>query len=414
MNIFFIIVLVALLVDYVMHLIGNLLNLKALKYNLPASLEGLYSPDDYHKSQEYLRVNTVLELVQDTFVLIVIISFWFLHGFNYLDGIIETWGFTSIVSGIFYIGIVLLIYQLIILPFSVYRTFVIEERFGFNKTTPRLFVVDYLKSLGITLVLGVPLLTGILVLFEYAGIYAWLYCWATVAAISVIMQFVTPVLIMPLFNKFTPMPPGELKDAILRYAASVSFPIKDVMIMDASKRSRKSNAFFTGFGRNRRIALFDTLIEKHTTAELVAILAHEIGHYKKKHIPQALVISILHMGLLFFLLSIFLNSTGLYQAFYMQEYPLYAGLIFFGLLYTPVEMVISLVLQIISRKHEYEADRFAAETIAEPEVLITALKKLSTGNLANLTPHPFYVFLNYSHPPLLQRIQVIADIKSRK
>ena len=414
MNVFFIIILAALFVDYLLGLISNLLNLKALEFELPPGMEDVYSPEDYRKSQEYIRVNTRFGLVQDAVALVVILSFWFLHGFDHLNQIVEAWGFSSIVNGLLYIGILLFVYQLIMLPFSIYNTFVIEERFGFNKTTPQIFVMDQLKGLGIALVLGVPLLAGILALFGYAGTYAWLYCWAVVAVVSVTMQFIAPVLIMPLFNKFTSMRSGELKDAILDYARSVSFPVKDVLIMDASKRSRKSNAFFTGFGRSRRIALFDTLIEKHTTPELVAILAHEVGHYKKKHIPQALVISILHMGLLFFLLSLFLNSPGLYQAFYMQQQPIYAGLLFFGLFYTPVELVLSIVLQIFSRKNEYEADRFAADTIAEPRALIDALKKLSTTNLANLTPHPFYVFLNYSHPPLLKRIQAIEYIKNKK
>jgi STE24 endopeptidase len=203
------------------------------------------------------------------------------------------------------------------------------------------------------------------------------------------------------------MAPGELKEAILSYARSVNFPIKNVSVMDGSRRSSKSNAFFTGFGRNKRIALFDTLIAQHTVAEMVAVLAHEVGHYKKKHILQGTIVSILHMGLLFFLLSLFLGSPGLYQAFYMKQESIYAGLLFFGLLYTPIELALSIIMQMVSRKHEYQADRFAAETIDEPLSLIDALKKLSATNLSNLTPHPFYVFLNYSHPPLRQRIQAI-------
>ena len=183
--------------------------------------------------------------------------------------------------------------------------------------------------------------------------------------------------------------------------------------MDGSKRSSKSNAFFTGFGNNKRIALFDTLINKHTTAEMVAILAHEIGHYKKKHILQGTVISILHAGALFFLLSLFLGSPGLYEAFYMRQESVYAGLLFFGLLYTPIELVLSVVMQALSRKNEYEADRFAAETIDNPNNLLDTLKKLSSTNLSNLTPHPFYVLLNYSHPPLLQRLKAIQDIRHR-
>ena len=210
------------------------------------------------------------------------------------------------------------------------------------------------------------------------------------------------------------MESGELKDAILEYASSVNFPLKNVSVMDGSRRSSKSNAFFTGFGRNKRIALFDTLIGQHTVSEMVAILAHEIGHYKKKHVIQGTIIGILHTGVLFFLLSLFLGSNGLYQAFYMQQPSIYAGLLFFGLLYTPIELVLSIAMQAVSRRNEYAADRFAADTIKEPESLITGLTKLHTNNLSNLTPHPFFVFLNYSHPPLLQRILAIRNIKHDK
>jgi STE24 endopeptidase len=222
-----------------------------------------------------------------------------------------------------------------------------------------------------------------------------------------------PTWIMPLFNKFTLMESGELKEAILRYTLSVNYPIKNVYVMDGSKRSGKSNAFFTGFGRSKRIALFDTLIAQHTIPEMVAVLAHEVGHYKKKHILQGIIVSIINAGIIFFLLSLFLGSHDLYQAFHMKQESIYTGLLFFGLLYTPIELILSFVIQMVSRKNEYEADRFAAETIDEPRNLIDALKKLSATNLSNLTPHPFYVFLNYSHPPLMQRIHAIQGVKHK-
>jgi STE24 endopeptidase len=271
--------------------------------------------------------------------------------------------------------------------------------------------LDQIKGLSLAVLLGGPLLAGILVLFEYAGSYAWLYCWAAVTLFLLAIQYIAPTWIMPLFNKFTPMESGELKEAILRYARSVNFPIKNVFVIDGSKRSSKSNAFFSGFGRNKRIALFDTLIEKHTVPEMVAVLAHEIGHYKKKHVVQGIVVSILHMGMILFLLSLFLGSPGLYQAFYMTQQSIYAGLLFFGLLYTPIELALSTAMQVLSRKNEYEADRFSADTIDEPRSLIDALRRLHSTNLSNLTPHPFYVFLKYSHPPLLQRMQAIQNIK---
>ncbi len=411
MNYFFIVILAALALEYALHLAANLLNLKALQLEPPSALEGIYRPEDYRNSQEYTRASTRLHVTASTFKLALLLAFWFAGGFNYLDEVVRAWGLVPLASGLLYIGILLLGYSLLTLPFGIYSTFVVEERFGFNRTTPRTFLLDRLKTLALATLLGAPLLAGILSLFEHAGAYAWLYCWGAVSLFSLGLQFVAPTWIMPLFNKFTPMEPGELREAILGYARSVDFPVKNVLVMDGSKRSSRSNAFFTGFGRNKRIALFDTLIGKHSVPELVAVMAHEIGHYKKKHILQRMVISILSTGLIFFLLSIFLASPGMYQAFYMEQQPLYAGLVFFGLLYTPLELLLSALTQMLSRKNEYEADRFAADTIEEPQSLAEALKKLSAGNLSNLTPHPFYVFLNYSHPPLLQRVQAILRSK---
>jgi STE24 endopeptidase len=413
MNIFAIIILFALVLEFSLELTGNILNLKALQYELPYALREIYKPDDYRKSQEYIRVTTRFGLVDSSFTLLLLIAFWFSGGFDWLDQVVRGWDFVPIVTGLLYIGILFFAYSLIKLPLSIYHTFVVEDRFGFNRTTPRTFFLDRVKSLVLALLFGGPLLAAILALFHYAGSYAWLYCWAVLVIFSLAMQYIAPSLIMPLFNKFSPLESGELKEAILRYARSVNFPVKNVLIMDGSKRSSKSNAFFTGFGRNKRIALFDTLIAQHSVSEMVAVLAHEIGHYKKKHVLQGLVISILHTGVLLFLLSLFLNSPGLFRAFYMTDQSVYAGLLFFSLLYTPIELVLSVVLQAISRKNEYEADRFAAETIDEPSSLVDALKKLSSTNLSNLTPHPFYVFLNYSHPPLLQRVQAIQGIKKK-
>jgi STE24 endopeptidase len=198
-----------------------------------------------------------------------------------------------------------------------------------------------------------------------------------------------------------------LKEAILAYARSVMFPVDDVYVMDGSRRSSKSNAFFTGFGKHKRIALFDTLVTAHTVPELVAVVAHEVGHYKQRHILQRVVLSILHTGVMFFLLSVFLRHAGLFQAFYVAEPSIYTGLVFFGLLYAPVELLLSVFLQMVSRQHEYAADAYAVHTTDDPAVLTSALKKLAAHNLANLTPHPFYVFLHYSHPPMWQRLQAI-------
>jgi len=400
------VILAAIVIDYAVGLAADILNLKALRLEVPDPLKDVYKSDDYRRSQQYTHVTTIFGIVKGTILQAAILVFWFAGGFGAIDRLVHSPGLPLIIEGLLFIGILLAGYALLELPFSVYHTFVIEERFGFNRTTRATFALDCLKGLGLALILGAPLLAGILALFEYGGSYAWLYAWAAVTVYTLTVQFIAPVWIMPLFNKFTPMTDGELKEAILGYSRSVAFPVANVFVMDGSRRSTRSNAYFTGFGRNKRIALFDTLVKQHTVQEIVAVLAHEIGHYKKKHIIKDLLVSVAHTGLLFFLLSVFLNAPGLYEAFHTEQ-SVYAGLVFFSLLYTPVEMVVSIVTNAISRVHERQADHFAAATTKEPLSLAEALKKLSANNLTNLTPHPFYVFVNYSHPPLLQRINAI-------
>lgn len=411
MNTYAIIILATLLLSYILDLITELLNLKALRDDLPAEFNDVFDQEKYRKSQEYTRVKTRFGLISATFSLIVTLVFWFSGGFNWLDLLVRQWGFSEIFTGLFYIGILLIANTVLNLPFSVYSTFVIEARFGFNKTTPKTFVLDMLKGLLLGVVIGGALLGGILVFFQFAGANAWLYCWIAVTLFTIFMQFIAPTWIMPLFNKFTPLEDGKLRREIMNYAQKVHFPLDNLFVMDGSKRSAKSNAFFTGFGKHKRIALFDTLIEKHSVAELVAILAHEIGHYKKKHILQGMIISILHTGVMFFLLSIFLNHSGLFDAFYMENMSIYAGFIFFGMLFSPISEILGIFMQMFSRKNEFEADQFAAETTQNSTHMISALKKLSANNLSNLTPHPFYVFLNYSHPPVLERIRALRSLQ---
>lgn len=410
MNIYAIIILAAIVIDFVLEIISNRLNLKSLTKELPNEFEDVYDEDTYAKSQEYTRTRTKFGFITGTFNLLLLLGFWFSGGFNWLDQWARGFEFGVIGTGLIFIGMLIIAKSIISLPFSLYSTFVIEERFGFNKTDVKTFVTDRLKSLALSVLIGGPLLAGIIAFFEYGGAWAWLYAWLAVTAFSLIMQYVAPTWIMPIFNKFEPLEDGELRQAIESYADKVDFPLQGIYVMDGSKRSSKSNAFFTGFGKNKRIALFDTLIENHTTEELVAVLAHEIGHYKKKHIVKNMTISILHTGIMFVLLSIFLQVPALFDAFFMEEMSVYAGLLFFGLLYSPVETILGIFMQQMSRKHEFEADRFAASTIKEPEEMANVLKKLSKDNLSNLTPHPFYVFLNYSHPPALKRIKEIRRV----
>jgi STE24 endopeptidase len=409
MNIYAIIILTALCFDFILNLIADILNLGHLQPELPGEFSGVFDEASYRKSQEYTRVKTFFGIITSSFSLLVTLAFWFAKGFQYLDNFIRGWQLNALWTGLIYIGILLFFRSILFLPFSIYSTFVIEEKFGFNKTTLKTFITDILKGLFLSIVIGAPLLLGILAFFQYSGSLAWLFCWIATTVFSIILQFIAPTWIMPLFNKFTPLEDGELLQRIKAYTANVRFPHAGVFIMDGSKRSSKSNAFFTGFGKTKRIALYDTLVEKHTTPELIGILAHEIGHYKKKHIITNMILGILHAGVIFYLLSIFVRHTGLFQAFYVETPSIYAGLIFFGLLFTPLELVLSFFLSLRSRKNEYQADQYAVETTQESSSFISALKKLSHDNLSNLTPHPFYVMLNYSHPPVLQRIRAIKN-----
>lgn len=413
MNLYGTIVLLTLISEYLLNLLSDTLNISRLSAELPKEMQGIYDAEAYAKSQDYARHSTKFGIITSSLMLALTLTFWFSGGFNHLDQWVRTWEFNALMSGLLYIGILNCLLALLSLPFSIYRTFVIEEQFGFNTTTPRLFLVDLLKGAVLSVVLGGPLLAALLSFFEFAGPAAWLYAWILITVFILLIQLIAPTWIMPLFNTFKSLEAGELKDKIMALAKTLDFPLQNVFVIDGSKRSSKSNAFFTGFGKNKRIALYDTLIETQTTQELVAILAHEIGHYKKKHVQQGLVLSILHTGVVLKLLSIFLSQQGLYDAFYIAEPAIYTGLLFFGMLYSPIEFILSLFLNGLSRKNEYEADRFAVNTVDQVETMVTALKKLAAHNLSNLTPHPVHIFLNASHPPLLERIRAIRAVSGK-
>ena len=411
MNTIALIILLAITFDFILNGIADYLNLKMLRSDLPRPFQGLYDPERYRKSQQYLKATTRFGWISGTFSVGVMLLFWFGNGFPLLDEWVRSFKYGPVLTGLSYMGILILVKSLLSLPFSIYSTFVIEERFGFNQTTWNTFVLDLAKGLLLGILIGTPLLAGILLFFEYAGANAWWYCWIVVTLYMLGVQFIAPSWIMPLFNKFSPLAEGELKSSILSYAGSINFPIENVYVMDGSRRSSKSNAFFTGFGKHRRIVLFDTLIKQHTAGELLAVLAHEMGHYKKKHILQSMVFGIVQMGIMLYLLSLFISYQGLFDAFYMPQKSVYAGLIFFGMLYSPLGFFIGIFMQMLSRKNETAADRFSVETTQDPNSMVEALKKLSINNLSNLLPHPLYVFLNYSHPPVLQRIQAIQGAK---
>ncbi len=414
MNAYGWIIFLALVVEAALKVGANLLNLMRLNPELPCEFVSVYNAGTYRKSQEYLRARTRFDILSTGLNLSATLTFWFVGGFNTLDQWVRSFGLGPVSTGLLYIGILLLLVTGYRLPLSLYQTFGIEARFGFNKTTPRTFVFDFLKVAALAILFGGPLLAGILWFFQYAGPLAWVDGWLICAAFILFLQYLAPAWILPLFNKLEPLPEGVLKERIAAYTRSVGFPLGGIFVMDGSKRSTKANAFFTGFGKNRRIVLYDTLIKGHTEDELLAILAHEIGHFKKRHLLIGLWITIFHMGGLFFLLSLFLTQKGLFDAFYMRHMSVYAGFVFFGMLYTPIELFLTVFLNMLSRRNEREADRFAVTTTHLKEAYITALKKLSVHNLSNLTPHPFYHFLYATHPTALERILAVKGIDPKR
>ncbi|HYV57516.1 MAG TPA: M48 family metallopeptidase, partial [Candidatus Nitrosopolaris sp.] len=380
MNVYGLIVLAALLLEFALRVTADVLNLRALDPALPAEFQGIYDADRYARSQDYTRVRTRFGLLRATFDLALLIAFWFAGGFGWLDHRVRGLGLGPIASGLCFVAVLALARALVALPFGSWSTFVIEERFGFNRTTPRTFFTDLLKGLALTALLGGPLLAGILWLFERSGGHAWLWCWLVSTLVSIAVQFIAPTWIMPLFNRFTPLAAGGLREAILAYARSVDFPLQDIFLIDGSRRSTKANAFFTGFGRHRRIALFDTLLGTLDPGAVVAVVAHEVGHWKRGHVPRGMALGILHLGAMFLLLRFFLGQPALFHAFDISRPSPAAALVLLGLVLAPVELVLSIVLHAWSRHNEREADRFAVETTGDGPALARGLKRLSADS----------------------------------
>lgn len=407
MNIWLIFIITVILLSYVLELVVSFFNLKALSAELPEEFKDIYDEERYHQSQMYTRESTRFSLVQSSITTLITLIFLLAGGFNVIDSFVRDFGQGEIITGLGFTAILLGLSMILGAPFSIYATFVIEEKYGFNRTTIKTFLLDAIKGIVLTIVIGGPLLTLIFWFFLSAGHFAWVYSWFGVFTISLFLQFLAPVIIMPLFNKFTPLESGALKDAIMAYTAREDFAIKGVYVMDGSKRSTKLNAFFTGMGKFKKIVFFDTLVEKLSTPQIIGVLAHEMGHYKHKHLIKMLIASFLQTGILFYFLSLIMNNELLFSAFSMTHVSVYASLVFFGFLYAPVSLILSILFNAISRKHEFEADQYAAESTQQPQHLIESLKILSKTNLTNLTPHPLNVFLHYSHPPVLQRIRAL-------
>lgn len=408
-NIFFIIILATMILGFIVDFIANQLNLSTFLPDIPDEFKDVFSAEKYKKSQHYTKVNTTFSLLTGTFDFILILVFWFAGGFGWVDHWIRSFSYGEVVSGLIFFAVLGGVNYILSLPFSIYHTFVLEDKFGFNRTTVKTFILDQIKGMLLSIIIGGVLLGLILWIFSAVGEQAWIYAAITAILFIIIIQSVAPTWIMPLFNKFTPLEDGALRKSIEDFARKVDFPLTGIFVMDGSKRSSKSNAFFTGFGKNKRIALFDTLIENHSVGELTAVLAHEIGHYKKKHIQLGMVISVFETAIMFYLFSLFLNNPDLASAFAVENTSVYTSLVFFAMLYSPISMVLSLFGNILSRHNEFQADNFAVTNTGAPEEMVSALKKLSVDNLSNLTPHPFFVFINYSHPPVLKRIEVIRN-----
>lgn len=404
-------IVIALFLLWKLDFVATLLTLKNLKPELPSEFADVWDQEKYAKSQAYERDGAKFGIISSIVSLAILLAFWFAGGFGWLDEWVRSFGFGEIATGLCYIGFLFLATTLLSLPFDIHHTFVHEEKYGFNKTTPATFVGDQVKGLLLAAILGVPLVALILWLFgEFP--HAWIYAWIAVTVLSLLLTFLAPSLILPLFNKFTPMEDGELKTAIEAMAQKCDFPLVGLFVIDGSKRSTKSNAYFTGFGKFKKIALYDTLIDSQTTEELVGVLAHEIGHFKKKHIIQRIVLSVIQTALIFFLLGLVTSPDSafartLFAAFNVSEVSIYVGLVIFFILFKPFSRLISIGLSMLSRKHEFEADHYAKTVQGTPAHLSMALKKLSRNNLSNLTPHPLEVFLHHSHPPVLQRLEAL-------
>ena len=405
---YYFIIIGALIAEYLLSTISSVLNMNNTGEEVPDGFTDVYDRDKYVKSQAYLRDQTRFGLITGTLSVTLILIVIHTGLFGVLDAFVRGQTEQPILAGLLFFGIIFIINDIINLPFSIYGTFVIEEKFGFNKTTPNTFILDKLKGYGLTVVLGTMILGPILYFFNTYGQDGWWIAWLLVAIFMVAVQPLFVHVIAPMFNKFEPLEEGELRSAIESFAESVKFPIARIDVMDGSRRSAHSNAYFSGFGKSRRIALFDTLLDKHSTEEIVSIVAHEVGHYKKKHIIKGTILGILQTGVMLFIFNLIMKDPSLFAVFGVDEVSVYAGLIFFGMLYAPVDLIISIFTTAFSRRNEFEADAFALETTQDADALVRMLKGLAASNLAHLTPHPMEVFLSYSHPPVSQRIAAVT------
>ena len=406
---YYLIIIGALILEYLLSTVSSVLNMNSVSEDVPNGFQDHYDEDKYGKSQAYLKDNTRFGLFSSTFSLVLTLIVIHTGLFGILDQFVRTQTVHPILSGLMYFGIIFIINDIINLPFSLYGTFVLEEKYGFNKTTSKTYVLDKLKGYMLTFVFGTIIMSPVLYFFNTYGENGWWIAWGIITAFMIAIQPLFVHVIAPLFNKFTPLEEGDLRTAIEAFAEKVNFPIARIDMMDGSKRSSHSNAYFSGFGKSRRIALFDTLLDKHTTEEIVSVVAHEVGHYKKKHIITGTILGILETGVMLFVFNLIMNDPALFSVFGVETVSVYGGLIFFGMLYAPVSLLTSIFTTAMSRKNEFEADAYSLEHTQNKEALISMLKGLAANNLSHLTPHPFMVFLSYSHPPVMDRIEAVNN-----
>jgi STE24 endopeptidase len=410
-NFMTVVMVVALFALWKLEFAATLLNLKAFPTSVPDELSDVMDAQKLDQARAYLTVNARFDIVKSCASLSVLLVFWFAGGFGWLDAWARSLAPSEVTAGLVFLSTLFLGQALVSLPFSIYDTFVIEKKFGFNRSTPATFTIDRVKGLLLAAVIGLPLAAAVLWIFGNVG-HAWLWAWAVVTAFQLILTYLAPSLIMPLFNTFTPMPDGELKQQIEALGTRCGFPLAGVFVMDGSKRSTKANAFFTGLGKQKKIALFDTLVDKSSTPELLGVLAHEIGHFRRGHIKQRLAAGILQTAAIFFLLGLATDRHGafarlLFDAFSVTSISPHVGLVLFSILLEPVSKLLGVVLNAWSRRHEFEADAYAAEVTGDGAPLASALKRMTADHLSHPTPAKLRVWLDYSHPPLLQRLRAL-------
>ena len=407
-TIFFIIV-VFLCLDFVLERVLESLNSKHMSPVLPDSLKGIYEEKEYSRFQSYKRENGRLDSWSSGVGFVVMIVFLVAGGFGWYNSWVVSLTDSVVWQTILFVVGLSVVSSVLDIPFDYYATFRIEEKYGFNKTTRRVYWLDTVKELFLSLVLGGVLLALVVWFYTWAGTYFWLYAWGAVTLFSVFMAMFYSQLIVPLFNKQTPLQEGSLRDKIQAFAGKVGFKLDNIYVIDGSKRSTKANAYFTGLGPKKRVVLYDTLIDELTEEEIVAVLAHEVGHYKKRHTLRSMVVSVIQMGVLFWLFSLCVNNAALSEALGGDRAYFQLGLIAFAILYSPVNLILGIGMNVWSRSNEYEADAFAARYY-EGDYLVSGLKKISVKSLSNLTPHPLYEYVYYSHPSLLKRIDAIKRI----